>query len=160
MKAKGKAAKEYRLQLVIKLHEQGYTQSKIGDQVGLSQSRVSEIIRQYRKDGASSLVIKSPPGLTPGLDSQDLEKLKELLKLEAKAAGFATDGWTLLRVKQLIEQHWNLSYSLEHVRRILKKINFTRQRPIAKDYHKDELAVEKWKTQTLPALKKSGKRRL
>lgn len=160
MKAKGKAAKEYRLQLIVKLREQGHNQTQIAKLVGLSQSRVSEVLIRYKKQGPKALKIKSPPGLKAGLASEQLDLLKQILEQEAKASGFATDGWTLARVGLVIQKHFGFKYSLEHVRRILKKIGFTRQRPRAKDYRQDEQAVQQWQSKRLPALKKSKTRRV
>lgn len=156
MKAKGRAAKEYRLHLVVKLRKEGHTQGKIAEMSGLSQSRVSGILKLYREGGESALVVGSPPGRVPGLDGGQLEELKGILVDEAGASGFATDGWTLSRVGEVIERRFGKGYSLEHVRRILKKIGFTRQRPVAKDYRRDEARVDQWKSKALPALKKSG----
>lgn len=160
MKAKGKKAKTYRLQLVVKLREEGHSQSKIAEMCGLSQSRVSGILKRYREQGQSGLVIKSPPGRPSGLNPTQLEVLQAILKAGALAWGFPTDSWTLSRIAQVIKAEFGLGYSLEHVRRLLKKLGFTRQRPRAKDYRQDEQSVTNWKSQTLPGLKKSKGRGL
>lgn len=154
MELSGKAAKQYRVDLVVKLHKEGQTQVQIAQTVGLSQGRVSQIVRRYQ-DGEERVLVKSPPGLTAGLGSAQLSELRELLMAEAKASGFTSDGWTLKRVGQLINHHYGIDYSLEHVRRILHKIGFTRQRPQARDYRQDEEAVKRWTSETLPSLKKS-----
>ncbi len=156
MKATGKSTKAYRLHLVVKLREEGHTQHQISDLTGLSQGRVSQILKLYHQKGASALVIHSPPGRPAGLTTDQLDELKIILTAEAKASSFATDGWTLSRISKVIEDKFGLSYSLEHIRRILKNIGFTRQRPKAKDYRQDQEAIDKWKSQTLPKLKKSN----
>lgn len=159
MKAKGKQAKEYRMHLVVKLRQEGHSQTRIAEIAGLSQSRVSDILKLYQEGGEAALVIQSPPGPTPGLDTNQLEELKSILVAEAMAFGFPTDGWTLKRVGEVVKSRFGKSYSLENIRRILQKIGFTRQRPVAKDYRRDEAKVDQWKAQTLPALKKSPERR-
>ncbi len=155
MKVQGKTAKQYRLELVVKLHQEGHTQVKIAELSQLSQSRVSTILKIYRQKGKSGLQIKSPPGRPAGLKDEDLTKLGQILKAEALAWGFPTDGWTLKRIAKVVEAEFGKPYSLEHIRRLLKKIGFSRQRPQAKDYRQDNQAVESWQTQKLPMLKKS-----
>lgn len=157
MKAKGKSAKEYRLNLVVQLHKDGHTQVQIASLTGLSQSRVSAILKVYREKGESGLVIKSPPGRQAGLGSEQLDLLKGILNNQALSSGFPTQGWTLARIRLVIKKHFGLTYSLEHVRRLMKKIGFTRQRPHAQDYRQDPQAVKLWQNQTLPSLKKSEK---
>ena len=147
------------MRLVVKLRKEGHTQSRIAEMAGLSQTRVSEILQLYNEGGNAALVIKSPPGPPPGLDKGQLEELKGILGAEAMASGFPTDGWTLSRVGEVVEGRFGKSYSLEHIRRILKKVGFTRQRPVAKDYRRDDAKVDQWKAETLPALKKSRGRR-
>lgn len=160
MRLKGKAAKEYRAQLVVRLRSEGYKQRQIAQMAELCQSRVSEILKLHREKGESGLLIRSAPGAKPKLGAAQQEQFKALLRAEAKASGFPTDGWTLRRVAQVVEKNFGVRYSPEHIRRLLKKMGFTRQRPMAKDYRRDEQAVAQWKSQTLPALKKSKKRRL
>lgn len=155
MRLKDKAAKEYRLQVVVRLRSEGHTQSQIARMTALCQSRVSDILKSYDENGESGLVIRSAPGARSKLDAAQLEQFKALLQAEAKASGFPTDGWTLKRAAQLVRDNFGITYSLEHIRRILKKTGFTRQRPQTKDYRRNEQAVQQWKSQTLPALKKS-----
>ena len=147
------------MRLVVKLRKEGHTQARIAEIAGLSQTRVGEILQLYNNGGESALIIKSPPGREPGLTNGQLERLKVILGDEAKASGFPTDGWTLRRVCEVIADQYGKSYSLEHIRRILKKVGFTRQRPVAKDYRRDDAKVDQWKAETLPALKKSRGRR-
>ena len=155
MEVKGKAAKQYRVNLVIQLAQSGHSQKQIISITGLSQSRVSQILIQSRQSESHSVEIQSPPGRKPGLTADQLGQLSTLLKAEALKSGFATDGWTLKRIAQVIERHFGKSYSLEHVRRLLKKMGFTRQRPKAQDFRHNKQAVETWKETDLPALKKS-----
>lgn len=160
MKVKGKQAKEYRMQLVIKLRQEGRTQAQIAGVVGLSQSRVSDILRLHREKGDEGLVIKSPPGNAAGLSAEQLEDLKKVLQDEALASGFPTAGWTLVRISEAVQRKFGIRYSLEHIRRLMKKIGFTRQRPKTKDYRQQAEQVEQWQSHIAPALKKSRTGRL
>jgi len=68
--------------------------------------------------------------------------------------GFATELWTLKRVRLLIERLYGVSFSEVHVWRILGALGFSPQKPEKRAIERNEDAVRSWKRSTWPALKK------
>jgi transposase len=90
------------------------------------------------------------------LDAGQLNQLKRLLKKEAKANGFPTDGWTQKRVQQLIKKEFKVQYSTAHISDLLARLDFTLQVPRLTDIRQDDQERKKYQDQTLPQLKKNS----
>lgn len=156
MRLQTKEAQEFRLQQIVALNAEGYTQPEIAHLLGCSQGWVSKVLKRAQLEGQAALKAKGPaPGKTAALSQAQVHELRTLLMAEAQAAGFATDGWTRQRVAQLIKQRFGVTHHLSHVSRILGKLDFTLQKPKRHDYRQDAGAVAQWKDETLPKLKKS-----
>ena len=156
MRLQTKEAQEFRLQQIVSLSEEGYSQLDIARLLECSQGWVSKVLKRSRLEGKHHLKAKGPaPGRSPALSQPQLFQLRTLLEAEAKAAGFATDGWTRQRVAQLIKDHFGLEHHLSHISRILHNLGFSLQKPRRRDYRQDGASVAQWKQKTLPKLKKS-----
>lgn len=155
MRLKDQSAQKFRRQMIIRLHEEGHLQSKIGELLDLTQSYVSRILRSYDQRGARALEVSTGKGAVSRLTKDQKEQLCAILDAGAIACGFEGAIWTSKRVKRVIEEQFAVSYSQRQVDRILKQLNYTRQKPQKVDYRQSSVAVENWKTEGLPALKKS-----
>lgn len=137
--------------IVLNLAESGLTQAQKGLAVGLSQQSVSQLV-QRAAHGLPRCV--KHPGAPARLRDDQREALPALLAQGAEHYGFTGAYWTQKRVKVVIAQAYGVCYEEKQVGRILKKIGWTRQKPQKKDAQQDPAQVEKWRTETLPALKK------
>ena len=72
----------------------------------------------------------------------------------ARAAGFATELWTCPRVAEWIEQHFGVSYHVDHVGRLLHSLGFSPQKPQRRAIERDEQAIEHWVEHTWARVKK------
>ena len=54
-----------------------------------------------------------------------------------------------------IKRRFGVSYHVAHIRRLLKHIRWSRQRPIRRARQRDEAAIHRWRKQDGPRLKKS-----
>ena len=88
------------------------------------------------------------------LDAGQLEDLRRSLLESPTEHGFGTELWTLKRVRMLIERMFGVTYSEVHVWRILGMLGFSNQKPERRAIERNEEAVEEFKRNTLPALKK------
>jgi len=156
MKLQSQEAQEFRLQQIVSLSQEGYSQSDIARLLNCSQAWVSKVLHRAQREGRENLKAKGfAPGKTPALSAPQLDRLRALLAAEAKAAGFDSDGWTRRRVADLIQQQFGVHHHLSHISRILNKLGFTLQKPKRRDYRQDPKAVAEWKQERLPELKKS-----
>ncbi len=155
MRLKDPSAQKFRRQMILRLHEEGHLQSKIADLLQTTQSYVSKILRSYKKQGVSALEVSTGKGAVARLDSEQKEQLSWILDAGAIAYGFEGAIWTSKRVRRVIEEKFGVCYSQRQVDRILKGMDYTRQKPQKVDYRQSKAAMQTWKTEGLPSLKKS-----
>jgi hypothetical protein len=63
--------------------------------------------------------------------------------------------WTTDRVAALIKKQFGVSYHSAHMSRLLKRINYSVQHPSERATQRDEQAIEAWKNERWPELKKA-----
>jgi transposase len=88
------------------------------------------------------------------LSPAQLRGIEHALKRGPEAFGFATGLWTASRVRDLIEYRTGVRYHEDHVWRILRKLNWTCQRPTGRALERDEQAIRHWKKVAWPRIKK------
>ena len=94
------------------------------------------------------------PGASCRLSSEERARLPELLARGAEAHGFRGDVWTCERVAKVILKEFGVSYHPAHVSRLLKKSRLSLQKPERRANQRDEEAIERWKEERWPSLKK------
>lgn len=137
-----------------RLLRRGYAQAEVARMCGVSRQAVSEWAQALNAGGRSALRTKRL-GRPPSLGTRERDELVRLLKAGALAQGFATELWTLNRVGELIARRFHVRYSHTQVWRLLGGLGFSVQRPTKKAIERDEAAIERWKKQRWPVLKKT-----
>lgn len=139
------------------LLQQGWSQRRIAEALGVTQGAISQWLRRVREAGGVEGLYRRPnKGATPKLTPGQLIQLPSLLREGAQAHGWWEDVWTRERVGTIIERKFGVRYSPVQVGRILRKMGWTLQKPVRKAKEQDEAAVERWRREEWPALKKSG----
>ena len=83
-------------------------------------------------------------------------EVEAALEKGPRANGYPTDLWNLARVTEVIERVTGLSYSKGHVWRILRRrLGWSHQRPARHAVERDDEAIEAWKNQRWPKVKKT-----
>jgi transposase len=136
------------------LKQQGWKQTQIADALGVTEGAVSQWMKRAREQGVEGLRHKPPPGATPRLSNQERTKVPELLAQGAEAYGFRGDVWTCERVAIVIRKEFGVSYHPAHVSRLLKALRQSLQKPQRRANQRDEEAIERWKEERWPQLKK------
>lgn len=132
----------------------GVAQAEVARRVGVTRTTVSEW-NEKLQDGGLEALKRRARGRPAGLDPTQRRELTKHLSEGALAAGFATELWTLPRVGQLIERRFARRYSESQVWRILMSLGFSCQRPSGRALERDESAIQRWKRERWPALKKT-----
>jgi transposase len=136
------------------LKKEGWSQQEIAEALGVSKGAVSQWMKRGREGGAKALRRQPAPGATPRLSEQQRQKLPELLQRGAQAHGFRGDVWTCARVAEVIRKEFGVGYHPSHVSRLLKALRQSLQKPQRRANQRDEEAIERWKNERWPSLKK------
>jgi putative transposase len=148
-----KALEQRRLK-AARLLKQGLSQAEVARRLEVSRESVSRWAEQSEADGKDALRRKRL-GRPPQLDRDQRRALGQALVQGAIANGFATELWTLPRVRKLIEQRFGVRYSAGHMWHLLRSLGFSCQRPAKRALQRDEAAIRQWRTKRWPALKKT-----
>lgn len=151
--------REQRRLQALALKEKGWTNAQIALALGVSQGAVSQWFSRYEQGGREVLLHQPPPGAPCKLSDEQLAQLPQLLEAGAESYGFTGQVWTSERVRWLIKFKFGAGYHRAHVCRLLKKIRWSVQKPLERATQRDEVAIEGWRLERWPDLKKSGGRR-
>src|SRR6266545_6854278 len=94
-------------------------------------------------------------GRKPRLERAQLARIDTALRRGAPAAGFPTDVWTVPRVAQLIARQTGAQFHPSHVWRLLRALGWSVQRPARQARERDEAAIQQWRRQRWPRVKKT-----
>ena len=148
---------ETRRLYAVLLLEGSHGVREIARTVGVTPGAVSQWKKRYEGGGKEGLKSKAHPGAKPRLSAEDKKRLEELLLKGARVQGFSTELWTLKKVTKLIEEHFEVKYDPSQVWRILRSMKWSCQKPERKARERDEEAIERWKKEEWPRIKKSPK---
>ena len=154
LSSQAKDWREGRRLRAFELKEQGWKHTEIADALGVTKGALSQWMKRAREEGVQALRHKPPPGAPPRLSEDERARLPELVAQGAEAHGFRGDVWTCERVAEVIRREFGVSYHPAHVSRLLKKVRLSLQKPERRADQRDEEAIEHWKDQKWPALKK------
>jgi transposase len=138
----------------FELKERGWKQTQIADALGVSEGALSQWMKRAREEGVQALRHKPPPGAPSRLSEDERAKLPELVAQGAEAHGFRGEVWTCERVAEVIWREFGVRYHPAHVSRLLAKLRLSLQKPQRLADQRDEDAIEHWKDQKWPSLKK------
>jgi transposase len=136
------------------LKQQGWSQQAIADALGVTAGAVSQWMRRAREGGVEALKRRVAPGPTPKLTDEQRAQLPQLLAQGAEAFGFRGDVWTAKRVTTVIRREFGVHYHFNHVGNLLRAAGWSVQKPIQRARQRNEAAIETWRTERWPALKK------
>jgi transposase len=105
--------------------------------------------------GEVGLTAKRHPGSKPKLTAEQRHRLLDLLSQGARAHGFRNELWTLRRITVLIARHFGIAYCPSGVWRLLRRCQWSPQKPARGSRTRDEVTIAQWPTAVWPRLKKS-----
>ena len=104
------------------LHQQGWSQTRIAAELGVTQSAVSRWLKRVRDIGGThALVHQSAPGKLSRLTEEQRAQIPSIIAHGAQVFGFDDSHWTITRVVIAFRQVFGVSYHPGHVSKLLKK---------------------------------------
>ena len=137
-----------------KLKEKGWKQAQIAEALGVSRGAVSQWFKKAQTEGLQALYQRQGGGPKPRLSEEQLQQLPNLLAKGAEGYGFRGAVWTCPRVAAVIKREYDITFTPQHVGNLLRKVGWSRQKPIQRASQRDEAAIERWRREKWPALKK------
>jgi transposase len=150
---------EARRRRAVALLDKGLGVREVARQIGCSPMSVSRWQADVRARGPDALRPKPAPGRPPRVTARQRAKLLKLLLKGATAHGFRTDLWTLPRVATVIARTFGVTYHPAHVWKILRGEGWSCQKPERRARERDEAAIQRWRTDRWPHIKKRPPRR-
>ncbi len=144
-----------RLHAVLLNHRQ-HTSGEIAQLLEAPRSKVSLWLGQYESHGWKGLLEGHRSGRRKELTSAQLSQLDGLIDSGPIAYGFSSGVWTSPMIGRVIEEEFDVRYHPGHVRKVLKVLGFSVQRPRRKLAKADPGEQDRWQRYTYPRLKKNG----
>ncbi|MGZ9235705.1 MAG: winged helix-turn-helix domain-containing protein [Anaerolineales bacterium] len=94
------------------------------------------------------------PGRPRKLSEKQVKRLERALDKGAYTFGYAGDYWTLDRISQVIWQLFGVRHETSAVWHVMQRMGWSNQRPQRRPLHRKEEAIEQWKEEGLPRIKK------
>ena len=151
-----KALEERRL-IAGKLFRRGESQAKIAAKLRVTTAAVCKWHTQWKADREKGLLSKGPTGADPILNTKKKQILKKAIISGPAKAGYATDFWTLERIRALAKKKLRIDLGTTSVWRAVVGLGFSVQKPERRARERNERAVTDWKLKTFPRLKKMGR---
>ncbi len=148
-------AKEARRIEGARLLKRNVTQAEVACRLGVSRHAVSVWARQLEEvNGAVGKLKARTLGRPKRLDATQCAALSPALMRGALQAGFATELWTVKRVRALVAREFGVEYSNTGCWELLRSLGFSPQKLEKRATQRNEQAIVDWKRKTWPALKK------
>ena len=126
--------------------------------LGLHRKTVYGWLAKFREGGRDALVAKPVPGRPPKLSGGQIARLYELIVgADPAQFSFAFALWTRDMVRQVIRREFKVALSVVSVGRLLRTMGLSPQRPLYRAYQQNPEAVQRWKDEQFPAIRKQAK---
>jgi transposase len=139
----------------VLLNHQEHTSGEIAQLLAAPRSKVSFWLSQYESDGWEALLEGHRSGRPQELTAAQVSQLDGIIDSGPVAYGFSSGVWTSPMIGHVIEAEFSVSYHPGHVRKLLKAMGFSVQRPRRKLAKADPVAQDRWRRYTYPRLKKN-----
>jgi transposase len=141
----------------ILLSLDGHSTGDIARQLKIHRSTVPTWIENWNAHGDEGLWEGHRSGRPRRLDEEQRETLCDILDSGPVAYGLETGIWTSPLVAQVIREEFAEDYHPGHVRKLLKQLGYSVQRPTTRLVQADLTQKRKWVRYTYPRLKKTPK---
>jgi transposase len=154
-KSRGRKYMEMRRKFGVEMYKNGFNEFQVAEACGVKQPSVSRWVKAEREEGEDGLKSKPVPGRSR-LDDAQKEELKKLVTKSPKEFGFEAELWTSPMVAILIKDQFGVSYHEGNVRKILRSLGLSSQKPIKRATQRDEEEIARWVKEEWPWIKKKA----
>ena len=138
----------------VLLNSDGETSGDIARILKAPRSRIWEWLKDFGDCGYEGLLEGYRPGRPRNLSEKDRQQLCDIIDSGPVAYGFPGGVWTSPMITRVIEEEFSIGYHPGHVRKLLKQLGFSVQRPRRVLANADPRKQDRWHRYTYPNLKK------
>jgi transposase len=154
-----KALEHLRILAVRRVLEDGEKPSVVMESLGLCRTTIYRWLRTCEAEGMEALVEKICQGPAPLLDEKQRRQVRRwIIGKDPRQHGFDFGLWTRRIVQTLIQERMGIELCLTSVGKLLARLDITPQKPLRRAYERDPAAVELWRKEAYPKLKKRAKK--
>jgi transposase len=133
---------------------EGRSVMTLAQELDVTRQAITSWFSWYNADGAEGLRTRKAPGAPSRLSPEQRATLVAVLEAGPQAAGFQSGVWTGPMVGEYIREHFDVTYHVQHIPRLLHELGFSVQRPRKRLARADHEAQAEWLDKRLPAIKK------
>ena len=147
-----------RIHAVI-LNAEGNTSGELSALLKAPRSRVSEWLSNYSRCGLEGLLEGYRSGRPSRLNAVQKTTLDDIIESGPAAYGLDSGVWTSPMISRIIEEEFGVEYHPGHVRKLLRVMGFSVQRPRRVLARANATEQDRWHRRTFPSIKKRRNRR-
>lgn len=142
----------------VKRVEAGESPEDVVKTLGFHRSCIYEWLAKYREGGVEALRTRRIPGRPRKLAGKHLKKIYDTVtRKNPLQLKFEYALWTRGMVREFIRKEFGVRLSETSVGRLLRKLGLSPQKPLRRAYQQDPEAVERWKREEYPEIRKLAK---
>ena len=143
----------------VKAFRQGMSVQEVAKAYSTHRSTIHRWVNRYTQEkGVEGLVRKPGSGRPPKLEMLDRDELLSIVLMPASHFGYETDFWTCRRLRQVIQEKFEISLSRCTVWRRLRDANLTYQKPERRYYEASEETRQEWLQNEAPKIRRAVKK--
>jgi transposase len=139
---------------------EGNSSGKISNILKVNRTRIPVWINSWNEHGENGLLEGYRSGRKTMMDTSMIETLQDIIESGPIAYGLDTGIWNSIIICKIIEDEFGVEYHPGHVRKILKKLGFSVQRPTVQLINAERKPANKWIRYTYPNFKKKRKAKM
>jgi transposase len=143
---KKETSKKAKMRLLVALkRRQGESIDQIAGDLEMGRRTVHSWLRRFVKRGLKGVHDVKQPGRPRRLTEWQLRRLREDLISGPEKFGFRKQLWTTRMVQEHVHRKYGVSYVDRHMRRLLRRLGFSSQKPRPVHYKANEREQERFK---------------
>lgn len=142
----------------VKALRDGQPVAEVATAFGMNIRTVFKWLAKFSDGGESALLAKPISGRPPKISAEEMLWIARAVRENTPQQFDLEFGlWTLSLLRELIKREFGKPLALESVRRIMKLMGFSAQKPLYQAWQQDPELVKKWETEAYPAIKEEAK---
>src|SRR3989344_8329883 len=130
----------------------GRSQYAVAKHFNVSTAAANQWHTAWQADKKDGLKSKGHPGFPSAYTPEKKKKLKRIILAGPAAHGYATDFWTVDRIRTVARKKLGITLALKRTWQTVFDLGFSVQKPDRKAKERNEKAITDWKIKTFPSL--------